>query len=61
MKQADLRGTFKKVTDCVCTSTDLIPPDSLSHTPLNSLKDTEEHPDDPNRAAGVIQTEYFSD
>jgi hypothetical protein len=51
MKQADLRGKFKKVTDNVCTSTVLIPPDPLSLTPLNSLEDTEE---DPKWADGDI-------
>jgi hypothetical protein len=61
VEQAELRGMFEKVTDSVCISTVLIPPDTLSHTPLNSLEDTEEHPDDPNRADGDIQMEYFSD
>jgi hypothetical protein len=48
MKQADLRGMLKKVTVNVCISTVLIPPDILSHTPLNSVEDTREHPHDPD-------------
>jgi hypothetical protein len=47
-KQADLRSMLEKFTDNVCISPVLIPPDTLSHTPLNSVKDTKEHPDDPN-------------
>ena len=37
------------------------PPNTFSPTPLNSLEDIEEHPDDPNQADGDIQMEYFSD
>jgi len=48
MKQADLRVMLEKVTDNVCISTVLIPPDILSHTPLSSLEVTKEHLDDPN-------------
>jgi hypothetical protein len=33
----------------------------LSHTPLNSVEDTREHPHDPDWADGDIQIEYFSD
>jgi hypothetical protein len=45
LKQADLRGMFKKTSKSVCTSTTAVPPDPLSPSPSTSsaTKNAEEH------------------
>jgi hypothetical protein len=67
MKQADIREMLKQASKSVSISTNVVSPDPLSPTPSTSSatktpENTEDDPDDPERAGeGDIQMEYSSD
>jgi hypothetical protein len=66
MKQAELRGMFRKASNSACKSTIVVSPDTLLPSPtflgMRTPENTEEVPNYPEPAdGGDIQMKYSSD